>query len=76
MLFGVSNPALPSLAAVFVFPGSLLRMQHLLGGGSSLQRHDQLPGGDRRGLVWGASLLLLHLQAAQRQTSLPQEDPR
>lgn len=71
----VSNTALPSLAAVSVFPDRLLPLQYLPGGGSSLQRHRQLSGGDRRGAIWGASLLLLHLQAAQRQTGLPQEDP-
>lgn len=71
----VSNAALPSLAAVSVFPDRLLHLQRLPGGGSSLRRPRQLSGGRRRGAVWGASLLLLHLQAAQRQTRLPQEDP-
>lgn len=50
-------------------------MQRLLGGGPPLQRHRQLSGGDRRGAIRGARLLLLHLQAAQRQASLPQEAP-
>lgn len=51
-------------------------MHPLPGGGPSLQRHHQLSGGDQRGLIRRPRLLLLHLQAAQRQTGLPQEDPR